>query len=26
VQNVNELLDRLIRAAECITNEMLVTT
>jgi hypothetical protein len=26
VQNVNELRDRTVRAAECVTNEMLVST
>jgi hypothetical protein len=26
VQNINELYDRLIRAAECITNKMLANT
>jgi hypothetical protein len=26
VQNVNELCDKIIRAAECITNEMLAST
>jgi hypothetical protein len=25
-QNVNELRDRIVRAAECVTNEMLANT
>jgi hypothetical protein len=26
VQSVNEMRDRIVRAAECVTNEMLVST
>jgi hypothetical protein len=26
VQNMNELCDRIVRAAECVTNEVLVST